>query len=52
VSFVEAGVVNSDFVGVEATRRAREHHKLAKSELPLQGLRLMRGDAAIPTELI
>lgn len=52
VSLVEAGIMNSEFVGIEATERAREHHKLAKAELPLQGLRLMRGDAAIATELI
>lgn len=52
VSLVEAGVVNSEFVGVQATERARQHHKFAKAELPLQGLRLMRGEAAIPTELI
>jgi nicotinate phosphoribosyltransferase len=52
VNFVDAGVINPDFLGKEATERAREHHRKAKAELPLQGLRLMRGEAAIPTELI
>jgi nicotinate phosphoribosyltransferase len=52
VNFVQAGHINEDFVGKDATARAREHHRLAKSELPLQGLRLMRGEAAIATELI
>ena len=31
---------------------AREHHKSVKAELPLQGLRLMRGEAAITTEFV
>lgn len=52
VNFVQGGYINQDFVGKDATARAREHHRLAKSELPLQGLRLMRGEAAIATELI
>lgn len=51
VNLVRGGQVNNDFAGKEATARAREHHKFAKSELPLQALRLVRGDAAIPTEL-
>lgn len=52
VNFVRAGQVDANFTGKAATRLAREHHKLAKAELPLQGLRLMRGDAAIATEFI
>jgi nicotinate phosphoribosyltransferase len=52
VNFVQAGQINEEFIGKDATARAREHHKLAKAELPLQGLRLMRGEAAIVTELI
>jgi nicotinate phosphoribosyltransferase len=52
VNFVQGGQINQEFVGKDATARAREHHKLAKAELPLQGLRLMRGEAAIVTELI
>jgi nicotinate phosphoribosyltransferase len=52
VNFVQAGQINEEFIGKDATARAREHHKLVKAELPLQGLRLMRGEAAIVTELI
>jgi hypothetical protein len=40
------------YAGPTGTALAREHHKAAKAELPLQGLRLMRGEAAITTEFI
>ena len=52
VQLVENGTINTEFVGAKATAAAREHHKSAKAELPLQGLRLMRGDAAITTEFV
>lgn len=52
VNFVHEGQVNAEFTSKAATASAREHHKFAKSQLPLQGLRLMRGDAAIVTEFI
>ena len=52
VPLVIAGKVEAKFVGAAATLAAREHHKAAKAELPLQGLRLMRGDAAITTEFV
>lgn len=52
VSLVENGKVNEIYAGPAGTALAREHHKSAKAELPLQGLRLMRGDAAITTEFV
>lgn len=52
VSLVENGKVNEMYAGPAGTALAREHHKSAKAELPLQGLRLMRGDAAITTEFV
>ena len=52
VSLVENGKVNDTYAGPAGTALAREHHKAAKAELPLQGLRLMRGDAAIATEFV
>ena len=52
VPLVQAGQVNKAFTGAAGTLLAREHHKSAKAELPLQGLRLMRGEAAIASEFI
>ena len=52
VNFVHDGQINSEFTAKAGTASARAHHKFAKSQLPLQGLRLMRGDAAIVTEFI
>jgi nicotinate phosphoribosyltransferase len=52
VQLVANGIINEEFVGATATKIAREHHMKAKAELPLQGLRLMRGDAAITTEFV
>lgn len=43
---------NSDFTGKEAVKTAREHHRFAMSELPASGLRLSRGEPAIPTEYV
>ena len=52
VNFVESGQVKPEFTGPAATRAARKHHALAKAELPLEGLELHRGDAAIATQFI
>lgn len=52
VPLVQGGNVDQTFAGTAGTLLAREHHKAAKAELPLQGLRLMRGEAAIATEFI
>ena len=52
VNFVRAGQVNPEFMGKSGTALARAHHKVAKAELPIQALRLVRGDAAIVTEFI
>jgi nicotinate phosphoribosyltransferase len=49
VNLVENGQVLTEFSGAAGVTTARAHHQLAKSELPLEGLRLMRGDAALPT---
>lgn len=49
VSLVRGGQVNPDFMGKSGTALARAHHKVAKAELPMQGLQLVRGDAAIAT---
>jgi nicotinate phosphoribosyltransferase len=52
VPLVQGGNVDQNFAGTAGTLLAREHHKAAKAELPLQGLRLMRGEAAIASEFI
>ncbi len=44
-----AGEIQEQFVGIAGTTLARQHHALVKNELPLQALRLGRGEAAIPT---
>ncbi len=49
VEMVASGQVNPEFIGKAAVQNARAHHLIAKAELPLAGLRLMRGDAALPT---
>jgi nicotinate phosphoribosyltransferase len=43
------GEIQTKYAGPAGTRLAREHHELVKKELPLQALRLGRGEAAIPT---
>ncbi|MEN9749798.1 MAG: hypothetical protein RL149_876 [Actinomycetota bacterium] len=52
VQLVSDGVVNEQYAGAAGTVLAREQHRASKAELPLQALRLMRGDAAIATEFI
>ena len=49
VEMVASGQVNPEFIGKAAVQNARAHHLIAKAELPLAGLRLTRGDAALPT---
>lgn len=49
VELVSQGTVNQEFVGKVGLKNARAHHQVAKAELPVVGLRLMRGDAALPT---
>lgn len=49
VNLVESGVTKEEYVGSAGVQNARQHHAFAKAELPVEGLRLMRGDAALPT---
>jgi nicotinate phosphoribosyltransferase len=43
------GEVHREHLGIEGTRRAREHRELAMSELPDEAFRLGRGDPVLPT---
>lgn len=52
VPLVLAGVVQESFTGAAGVQLARELHKKAISELPIQAHRLQRGESAIPTEFI
>lgn len=52
VPLVTDGAVNSAFTGAAGTLSAKEFHAEAISALPIQGLRLGRGDAAIPTQFV
>lgn len=52
VNLVRAGQVLAEFVGAEATKDARSHHRAAKAEMPPEGLLLSPGEAAIATEFI
>ena len=49
VDLVTAGETDRAFTGREGVQRARERHALALAELPADGLRLSRGEPAIPT---
>ncbi|TPW73177.1 nicotinate phosphoribosyltransferase [Schumannella sp. 10F1B-5-1] len=49
VDLVTDGEVDAQAIGIEGTRRAREHHAAAIAELPLEAQSLARGEAAIPT---
>lgn len=49
VEFVNGGEVLPEWLGVEGTRAAREHHSSAMAELPTQARALSRGEPAIPT---
>ena len=52
VPLVVQGEIQTEHLGASGTRAARDHHRAAKAELPLQALRLGRGEAAIPTVFI
>jgi nicotinate phosphoribosyltransferase len=52
VPLVVEGEIQTEHLGATGTLAAREHHLAAKAELPLQALRLGRGEAAIPTIFI
>lgn len=43
------GAPNPDFLGNQGVENARTHHQAARAELPASGLRLSRGEAAIPS---
>lgn len=49
VPLITDGEVHTEHLGVEGTRRAREHRELAMSELPDEAFRLGRGDPVLPT---
>ena len=49
VPLVTNGEADAAFVGSAGTAAARAHHAIAIAELPAQGLRLSKGDPAIPT---
>jgi len=52
VPFITNGSISTEYLGVQGTALAREHHKMAISELPAGALRLSRGEPAIPVEFI
>lgn len=52
VPLVTNGVVDEQFLGANGVTLAREVHRKAMLELPIQAHRLQRGDAALPTEFI
>lgn len=52
VAMIVNGQIATEYLGVEGVEKAREHHKLAISELPTGALRLSRGEPAIPVEFI
>ena len=52
VPLITNGEIHTEYTGPAGTLLAREFHAEAKKALPLQGLRLGRGDAALPTKFI
>lgn len=52
VPLVDQGAVDLSFTGPAGVASARETHRKAMLELPLQAHRLQRGEAALPTEFI
>jgi nicotinate phosphoribosyltransferase len=52
VPLIIEGEIQSEFTSAAGTARAKAHHAEVIKSLPLSGLRLMRGEAAIPTEFI
>lgn len=49
VPLITDGEVHREHLGVEGTRRAREHRAAAMRELPDEAFRLGRGDPVLPT---
>ncbi len=49
VAYVRDGVADATWLGAAGVAAAREHHRAAVAELPLDALRLSRGEPAIPT---
>ncbi len=52
VPLIINGEMQFEHTGAAGTARAREHHRDVMQTLPLNGRRLMRGEAAIATEFI
>lgn len=49
IDFIVDGKIEEVHIGASGTKRAREHHTEAMKALPIDGYRLTRGEAAIPT---
>jgi nicotinate phosphoribosyltransferase len=49
VPLITDGEVHREHLGVEGTRRARDHRAAAMRELPDEAFRLGRGDPVLPT---
>ena len=52
IPMVANGIVDEKFAGAPGVAAARETHRQAMLELPIQAHRLQRGDSALPTEFI
>lgn len=52
VPLVSNGIVDGTYLGAHGVSAAREVHRRAMVELPIQAHRLQRGESAIPTEFI
>ncbi len=52
VPLIVGGETDQSYLGAAGTKTARDHHREVMSSLPLNGLRLVRGEAAIPTEFV
>lgn len=49
VELMSSGLSNEQYLGPSGVLLAKDHHLMAKLELPRSALRLSKGDAAIPT---
>ena len=52
VPLMSAGVADEKYLGTAGTLLAREHRAAAVAELPIDALRLSKGDPAIPTHYV
>ncbi len=50
VPMIQGGETVTEYLGIQGVAAAREHHKLAISELPAGALRLSKGEPAISVE--